>query len=215
MLENKHTLENLLEPNCRIYLYFADRETTKAFIKNAEAEGFTFGDGVKVSKRELDDVMALNNDKTINFLGFAGYMSFRHPEASSRYLVRVDYKKYISGEENYLYVPAGKTVIEENKPGPGMSDGTAVILVYDKAIRENCEFECWLMQEGFSYWRYSRGWYDGVCWLYINLNNKLIARGMQGVKITEPLCRHAVTIGEFKTIYSIFKKYEGKMPPEF
>lgn len=103
----------------------------------------------------------------------------------------------------------------EKQDEPRMSDGSATILVYDKSIGMDCEFEKWLAQEGFSYWRYSKGWYHSVCWLFININNKLIARGMPGIKITEPLGHHAVSIDEFKSIYSIFKKYEGKNPLEF
>lgn len=33
---------------------------------------------------------------------------------------------------------------------------------------------------------------------------------MPGVGLAEPLGNHAITIEEFKTIYSIYKKYEGK-----
>lgn len=215
LLENKRTLENLLEPNCKTYLYLTDDETTRVFIQNAEAEGFTFSDGVKISKRQPEDVMVLNEDKTINFLGFADNLTFHNPEATSTYLVRVDYRKYILGEEKFLYEPIEKVVSEDEKLEPRMSDGTATILVYDKSIGMDCEFVKWLKQEGFIFWRYSKGWYDSVCWLFINLNNKLIACGIPGIKITEPFCHHAITIDEFKTIYSIFKKYDGKSLLEF
>lgn len=215
MLKNNRTLENLLEPNCKIYLYLADKETSDAFTQNAEAEGFTFIDGTKISEIEIEDKIALNMDKTINNLGFAGHMVFHNPDASSTYLVRIDYKKYLSGEENYLYEPAPKEVQKKEPPVPSISDGSATILVYDKSIGMDCEFEKWLKSEGFTYWRYSKGWYEDVCWIYINLNNKLIARGMPGIVVTEPLFHHAVSIDEFKTIYSIFKKYEGHNPLEF
>ncbi|MGM9972684.1 MAG: hypothetical protein ACI33K_01395 [Clostridiaceae bacterium] len=216
MLKNNRTLENLLEPNCKIYLYLADEETSANFIKNADKEGFTFGDGVKASKRKPDAIMALNNDKTINYLGFVGHLAFHNPEASTTYLVRVDYKKYLSGEENYMYTTTSKeNIVKNEKQEPRMSDGTATVLVYDKSIGMDCEFEKWLIQEGFSYWRYSKGWYDTDCCMSINLNNKLIARGMPGKKITEPLCHHAITIEEFKTIYAIFKKYKGMNPLQF
>lgn len=56
----------------------------------------------------------------------------------------------------------------------------------------------------------SHGWYEGVHWIYVNLNSKLYAPGMPGIPITTALGHHAVTIEEFKTIYNIYKKYEGK-----
>ena len=33
---------------------------------------------------------------------------------------------------------------------------------------------------------------------------------MPGVSLALPIGNHAVTIDEFKTIYAIFKRYEGK-----
>ena len=33
---------------------------------------------------------------------------------------------------------------------------------------------------------------------------------MPGVSLALPIGNHAITIDEFKTIYAIFKKYEGK-----
>lgn len=217
MLKNNRTLENLLEPNCKIYLYLADKPTSDAFIQNAEVEGFTFIDGTRISEIEIEDKIALNMDKTINNLGFAGHMVFHNPSTSSTYLVRIDYKKYLAGEENYLYEPVHlqQEIREKKQPLPSIGDGTATILVYDKSIGMDCEFEKWLESEVFTYWRYSKGWYDGVCWIYVNLNSKLIARGISGIELTEPLCHHAVNIDEFKTIYSIFKKYEGLKPLEF
>lgn len=206
MLKNNRTLENLLEPNCKIYLYLADEEASSAFIENADAEGFTFADGMKLSERKVDDKIVLNANKTVNNLGFAGHMAFHNPEASLTYLVRIDYKKYLSGEENYLYEPVQGKIQEKPQPEPSISDGSATLLVYDESIGINCEFENWLKDEGFNYWRYSKGWYEGVCQIYINLNSKLIARGMPDISVTEPLGHHAVSIDEFKTIYSIFNK---------
>ena len=51
--------------------------------------------------------------------------------------------------------------------------------------------------------------------LYINLNTKTIALGMPGIKLFEPIGNHAITIKEFKFIYVIYKKYEGKQVLEF
>lgn len=47
-------------------------------------------------------------------------------------------------------------------------------------------------------WEHSKGFYNGVCWLYVNINSKLIARGMPGIPITKNLGGHAVTIDEYQ-----------------
>ncbi|MFR4019536.1 MAG: hypothetical protein ACLT07_00700 [Clostridia bacterium] len=57
----------------------------------------------------------------------------------------------------------------------GIGAGTAAILVRDeslKILKDEAPFMKWLKNEGFIYWSYSKGWYDGVDWLYINLNSK-------------------------------------------
>jgi hypothetical protein len=98
---------------------------------------------------------------------------------------------------------------EEKKPS--ISDGTAAIIVYDKSLSGNpdAEFYKWLKAEGFKLWECSKGCCDGVGWVYVNINSKLIARGMPGIRVTREFGNHAVTIDEFKVIYSIYKKYEG------
>ena len=81
-----------------------------------------------------------------------------------------------------------------------------------KILKDEAPFMKWLKNEGFIYWSYSKGWYDGVDWLYITFNSKKIARGIQGISVTSCIIHHAITIQEFKTIYSIFKNYEDMSP---
>ena len=98
-----------------------------------------------------------------------------------------------------------------------IGDGTAAIIVYDKCLENNpdAEFYQWLKSEGFKMWEYSKGFYNGVCWIYVNVNSKLIARGIPGIPITKNFGSHAVTVDEFKIIYNIFQKYEGKSVLQF
>ena len=89
--------------NYRIYVKCDDAETKKKFVANATEEGFAYGDGVPINEREPDDIMAINEDKTINFVGTNGHMAFAaNAKVNGLSLVRVDYKKYVSGAENYL-----------------------------------------------------------------------------------------------------------------
>ena len=93
--------------------------------------------------------------------------------------------------------------------------GTAAVIVYDDDLRNKAIFFDWLRAEGFNLWRHSKGWFDGVCWVYINIDSKLYARGIPGIPITRAFGRHAITIREFQDIYGIFKKYENLSPLRF
>ncbi|MDD6645216.1 MAG: hypothetical protein PUE67_04075 [Oscillospiraceae bacterium] len=99
----KRTIKNLLKENCRVYVYLSDKTVVKIFLRNAESEGFTFADRVKTTARECDSVMAINKNFTINYVGIIGHIAFNTSEkAGDKKLLKVDYKKYISGDENYI-----------------------------------------------------------------------------------------------------------------
>ncbi len=66
----------------------------------------------------------------------------------------------------------------------------------------------WLKSEGFVSWG-QKGVFDRVDWVYININSKVFAPGMPGINITSTIGNHAITLDEFKTIYQIYKKYDG------
>lgn len=82
-------------------------------------------------------------------------------------------------------------------------------LVHDKSLRENdAPFFKWLRSEGFRY-GWCKGHYEVCSWAFVDITRKLYACGMPGVEITPPIGNHAITIPEFMTIYTIYKKYEG------
>ena len=88
-------LKNLLSayPNSRIYLHFETSELARQFLADAEAEGFTFGDGAKPTSRKPDSIFALNDDMTINYVGSIGHMAFSlgTDKIGNRTLVRIEY----------------------------------------------------------------------------------------------------------------------------
>lgn len=98
-----------------------------------------------------------------------------------------------------------------------ISDGTGAILVKDISLKGNpsADFMKYLRNEGFKMWSKSKGSYDGVDWVYVNLNSKRYAYGMPGIPVTNPFGNHAVTIDEFKVIYEIYRKYEDKLVLSF
>lgn len=80
----------------------------------------------------------------------------------------------------------------------------------------NMEFESldspfvkWLRSEGFHY-GHAHGNYGNCPWMYVNITTKLYGYGMPFVSYVRAVGNHAITIEEFKTIYAIYKKYEGR-----
>lgn len=97
------TIKNLLTKKGRVYVYLPDEEIARQFLVDAEREGFTFGDGASVTKREPSDIYALNEDKTINFVGFAGHILFNSAKKIGKSkLFKVNYRKYREGIKEYL-----------------------------------------------------------------------------------------------------------------
>ena len=106
MLKSKRTIRDLTNLQGRVFLYFPDSTIRDQFITDAAEEGVTYGDGVSLTEREPDSIMALNDNMTVNFVGFAGHMHFVQPssksENRSNQLIRVDYGRYATGDEYFI-----------------------------------------------------------------------------------------------------------------
>ena len=70
------TITDLSQFNGRVYVYLPTGELAAQFMQQAEAEGFSFGDGAKPTERLATEVMAVNPDRTINYVGATGHMAF-------------------------------------------------------------------------------------------------------------------------------------------
>lgn len=101
----ERTIKELARMNGRVYVYLKDSEIGNQFMKQAESEGFTFADGTKPTERCYSEIMAINHDITINFVGVNGRIAFGSgaKKAGNEELIRVDYKKYIAGDRSYIY----------------------------------------------------------------------------------------------------------------
>ncbi len=106
MLKSKRTIKDLTNLQGRVYLYFPDSTIRDQFITDATEEGVTYPDGVPLTERSLDSIMALNENMTVNFVGFAGHMHFIQPSSESEIrsnpLIRVDYGRYAAGDEYFI-----------------------------------------------------------------------------------------------------------------
>ena len=219
-MRQERTIRKLLNPGTKVYLWFSTMEAGQAFLEQAEREGFTFADGTLPTGREPDDLLAIHDDLTISYLGFAGRMAYKMAsESGGKLHVRIDYDRYRSGEANYFVdLQVGEyagCAQEEPNSKDSISSGTAAIIVYDDDLRDQTDFFDWLKAEGFYRWAHAKGWFDGVCWVYVNINSKRYAPGIPGIPITQAFGFHAVTIPEFREIYGIFKKYERLSPLRF
>ncbi len=93
------TIKELVRNEKKVYIYLSNKAIEYRFMSDAEREGIIFGDGVKPTERQVDDIMALHDDGTICFLGWAGRMSYHYNKTKIK---RIDYEKYIEGKEDYI-----------------------------------------------------------------------------------------------------------------
>ena len=86
--------------NGRIYIYLATEKIGKQFLQDAENEGFTFGDGVKPTQRKADCIFAINDDMTINYVGFIGHIAYQSAtKIGNKPLIKIDYRDIINKAE--------------------------------------------------------------------------------------------------------------------
>lgn len=87
------TLKELVQStDNRVYVHLSDQETTEAFIKNAENEGFKFCGGKRISEMPLDDFYALNKNLTVNYINFIGRVAY---QCGAENVLRVEYKDFL------------------------------------------------------------------------------------------------------------------------
>ena len=92
------TIRELAEMNGRVYVYLADEETGTRFLEQTEQEGFTFPDGVKPTQRHWSELMAVNHDGTINYVGANDRIAWGSGAKAigKEKLIRIDYQSYLT-----------------------------------------------------------------------------------------------------------------------
>lgn len=91
------TIEELSHSNGRVYVYFKTEAICRQFLIQAEQEGFTFGDGVKPTKRHTDSIIAVNKNRTLNYVGINGHIAYgsKTKYVGNQKLLRIDFDDYI------------------------------------------------------------------------------------------------------------------------
>ncbi len=93
------TIKELISNEKKVYILLRSKAIQYRFMSDAEREGITYSDKVKPTERSVDDIMALQPDGTICFLGWAGRMCYHNNKIN---ILRIDYEKYIDGQDDYI-----------------------------------------------------------------------------------------------------------------
>ena len=92
-----------------LYVYCSDERVRRTFAAQLLEQGFAFGDGVAPGRRRIDRLMCVRRDFTVCFCGFVCRMqcgSLEDPvyakEDGFDGCTRVDYARFLAGEEAYV-----------------------------------------------------------------------------------------------------------------
>ena len=84
------TIKELANMGERVYVHLNDEETAMRFLRQAESEGFTFGDGMKPTERHWSDLYAIHPEGTLNYVGTVGRIEYASDADS---VVRIEYEE--------------------------------------------------------------------------------------------------------------------------
>ncbi len=102
------TITDLIKDGTAAWIFCRDEATGKRFLKDAENEGYRFGDGVKPTERHWHYVYVPHQDKTLahqSVTMWAQAFSAKSlmGEGGKRIpLIKVDYAAYIAGAEDFI-----------------------------------------------------------------------------------------------------------------
>ena len=85
----KSIKELVMKETRPVFVYLPSYVAAKDFLKQAEKEGFLFGDGKRPTKKPLDDYYALHQDLTMNYIGYIGRLHWKSGQDNIR---RIEYE---------------------------------------------------------------------------------------------------------------------------
>ena len=91
------TVKELLKLEGRTMIYCRRMQTYACLIGDARREGF------KIPSGTPDSILALH-ESYLCHVRWAGHAAFYNPKSVAGHINRVDYEKYIHGDEDYMYV---------------------------------------------------------------------------------------------------------------
>lgn len=98
-LPSDKPLTALSQLDAKVYVHLPTPELGRAFMEQAESEGFAFFDGAKPATRPDETFVCLNPDHTLSFIGTFGRMAFGSGTSSTcgKPLIRVEYGELLKG----------------------------------------------------------------------------------------------------------------------
>ncbi len=85
----KSIKELVMKETRPVYIHTPSKAIARDFLKQAEKEGFLFGDGKRPTKKPWDDYFALHQDLTMNYIGFIGRLRWKSDDDG---ILRVEYR---------------------------------------------------------------------------------------------------------------------------
>ena len=95
------TLKQLAEKEGWVRVYLDNKKVGKAFLRQAQEEGFRFCDGRPLRSISWQYVFGLGSDMTVWFVSLFNWTLSYAGEVRGT-PVRVDYEKYMAGEVDYM-----------------------------------------------------------------------------------------------------------------
>ncbi len=94
----------------KIFIYLCDEQTKADFVKEATVEGYKFGNTAP-EHADVGKIVSLDYDGLLHHVGYVGTMAFYN---GGEDIHRVDYKKYIAGEDDYAFKKPEREVVTKN-----------------------------------------------------------------------------------------------------
>lgn len=113
------TIENLRNViSDKIYIYCDNEKIGKQFMRDAENEGYRFGK-IKPTENGWSNIVALERNKQLSFVGFCGHMAFQCSGGNNGNLTRIDYKKYAKRDKDFIFKgkPLNETTVKNTIHG--------------------------------------------------------------------------------------------------
>ena len=85
----KSIKELVMKETRPVYVHTPSKAIARDFVKQAEKEGFLFGDDKRPTKKPLDDYYSLHQDLTMNYIGFIGRLRW---ESKDDDIYRIEYR---------------------------------------------------------------------------------------------------------------------------
>lgn len=102
------SIQELLQDGKRVWFYLRDSETERRFIEELNLLGAKYLNGSPVTAESCSPIMAVHSDLRVAHLMIMIWNASFSPSFDQHYagdvskILKVDYAKYIAGQEDYL-----------------------------------------------------------------------------------------------------------------